>query len=53
MSLLQRFWRDERGATVIEYGLICGLIFLAIVASVRSFASNTGGMYGRISAAMS
>lgn len=28
--------RDERGATVIEYALIAGLIFLAIVASVGS-----------------
>ena len=29
-----RFHRDEGGATAIEYGLICALIFLAIVTSI-------------------
>lgn len=28
------FWRDERGATAIEYGLIASLVFLAVVGAV-------------------
>ncbi|MER8831697.1 Flp family type IVb pilin [Mesorhizobium sp. M0045] len=32
--LLQRFLEDERGATVIEYGLIVAVLSLAIVAGV-------------------
>ncbi|MCD2512146.1 Flp family type IVb pilin [Comamonas endophytica] len=33
-NLIQRFWNDEEGATAIEYGLIAGLIAVAIIASV-------------------
>ncbi|XOT98573.1 Flp family type IVb pilin, partial [Alcaligenes pakistanensis] len=29
---LQQFWNDEDGATAIEYGLIAGLIAVAIIA---------------------
>lgn len=29
---INRFWNDEEGATAIEYGLIAGLISVAIVA---------------------
>jgi len=41
LSTGARWWRgdvlrDERGATAIEYALIAGLIFLAIVVSVGS-----------------
>ena len=47
-----QFIRDESGATAIEYGLICSLIFLAIVSAVNTFASNTDTMYGKISSSM-
>jgi pilus assembly protein Flp/PilA len=47
------FAKDERGATAIEYSLIVGLIFLAIVTAVEAFASNTNVMYSEISSAMS
>ena len=50
--LIGLFMRDESGATAIEYGLICSLIFLAIVSAVNTFASNTDVMYGKISANM-
>jgi pilus assembly protein Flp/PilA len=46
------FREDESGATAIEYGLIVALIFLAIVASVRSFTNSASEMYGTIDAAM-
>jgi pilus assembly protein Flp/PilA len=52
MRLAGRFLNDERGATSIEYGLICSLIFLAIVSAVRGFASNTSLMYGKIASNM-
>lgn len=32
--MLRKFLEDERGATAIEYGLICGAIALAIIAAV-------------------
>ena len=50
---LQRFIRDEAGATAIEYGLICSLIFLAIVGSVKGLlAVALDDLFKRISAAL-
>ncbi len=46
---LRRFWEDTRGATAIEYGLIVGMIFLAIVTAITNFATKTGNMYNYIS----
>lgn len=41
--LIGRFLRDENGATAIEYGLLCALIFLAIVTSVSALANTQNG----------
>lgn len=43
-----RFWRNERGATAIEYGLIAGLMVVAIVGSLHSFASANDEIYETI-----
>lgn len=40
--------RERSGATAIEYGLIMAMIFLAIVAAVRLYASNVGDLYNNI-----
>jgi pilus assembly protein Flp/PilA len=45
---LSRFARDERGATVVEYGLIAALVFLAIVGAVTAFSENTKAMFDMI-----
>ncbi len=45
---LNRFLRDEEGATAIEYGLIASLIIVGIIAAVRTFSENTSGMYTNI-----
>jgi pilus assembly protein Flp/PilA len=42
------FWRDEQGATAIEYAIITSLIFLAIVVAVGQFSSQAGNMYNTI-----
>lgn len=47
-ALVNRFARDDSGATAIEYGLIVALIFLAIVGAIRSYTSTTSDMYGTI-----
>ena len=39
-NLLSRFFKDESGATAIEYGLIAALIALAIVTGA-GFLGNT------------
>lgn len=48
-----RFSRDEGGATAIEYGLICALIFLAIILAVTAFAAQSNAMYTYISTTIS
>lgn len=39
-KLIRDFWRDEEGATAIEYGLIAGLI--AVVIAVGATALGDG-----------
>ena len=34
---LAQFWKDEEGATAIEYALIAGLMAVAIVAALATF----------------
>jgi pilus assembly protein Flp/PilA len=46
---LARLADDTSGATAIEYGLIVGLIFLAIVGGLSTFATNENTMYTHIS----
>jgi pilus assembly protein Flp/PilA len=48
-----RFLRDDSGATAIEYGLICALIFLAIITAIGAFTARTGAMYDYISETIS
>lgn len=44
-TLMLRFTRDERGATAIEYGLIAGLMVLAIIGGVTAFADANNEIY--------
>ncbi len=46
--MFKRFLADESGATAIEYALIAGLIFLAIVSAVHYYTDSTKAMYTRI-----
>ena len=41
--------RDQRGATAIEYGLICALIVLAMMVGLQMFANNAIQLFGTIS----
>jgi pilus assembly protein Flp/PilA len=45
---MRRFISDESGATAIEYGLIAGGIFLAIVPPITVFATRMGVTYNKI-----
>ncbi len=40
MKMLTRFWKDESGATAIEYGLIASLIVIGIIVSVQAIGTN-------------
>lgn len=50
--LIQRFLRDERGSTAIEYGLIISLLVLAIVTAVGSVGDKVQFLFGDTSSAL-
>ena len=45
---LSSFWRDEDGATAIEYGLIAGLVAVAIIGGLTILAGGLNSLFGRI-----
>ena len=44
-SLLVRFARDESGATMVEYGLMVGLIAVVCIVVVTAFGSATSALF--------
>ena len=40
MSILNRFVKDESGATAIEYGLIAALISITIIAAANAIGTT-------------
>jgi len=42
MNVLKNFWKDDSGATAIEYALIATLIAMAIIASFGLMLNNIG-----------
>ncbi len=51
-GLAGNFRRDDSGATAVEYTLLIGLIFLAIVAAIRGYTNTTSDMYDEIDQAL-
>ena len=51
-KLVQRFARDESGATAIEYGLIAAGIAVVIIAAVQSVGVNLMGTFNSVATAI-
>ena len=49
-ELFKQFLGNEEGATAIEYGLIAGLIAIAIVGGAASVGTATSGSFNKVSA---
>lgn len=49
MSNIRAFFRDESGATAIEYGLIAAGISVAIIAAVNAIGTTLNTSFGSIS----
>ena len=47
-AFVLKLFRDEAGATAIEYALMASLIACAIIAAVSLLGANTLGMYQNI-----
>jgi pilus assembly protein Flp/PilA len=52
MRLLAKFWRDETGATAIEYGLIAAGIALAIIAAVNGLGTKLNSKFSSINSSL-
>ncbi|OZI77929.1 Flp family type IVb pilin [Bordetella genomosp. 12] len=52
LAQLSSFWRDEDGATAIEYGLIAGLIAVVIIGGLTAVSGGLNGLFNRINGAL-
>jgi len=52
-AVVERFVKDESGSNALEYGLIVGLISLAIAAGATAAGQSLGGMFNTISSTIS
>ncbi|MFM5906665.1 MAG: Flp family type IVb pilin [Novosphingobium sp.] len=53
MKFINKLFRDEAGATAIEYGLIAALIAVAIMTTVGGLGTELNKTFSKTSSAMS
>lgn len=51
-SLISKFFKDESGATAIEYGLIAAGIAIAIITAVNGVGSQLASNFNTISTSL-
>jgi len=49
--LISALIHDQKGATAIEYGLICSLIVLAMLTALQGFAAENKNTWDKVSSA--
>jgi pilus assembly protein Flp/PilA len=47
-SAVKAFWRDECGATAIEYGLIAALVSIAAIVAMGAMGNELGEMFNTV-----
>ena len=52
-TLVSRFRRDEKGASLVEYGLLVGLIDVVCIAAVSLLGGTMSGYFGQVQQAVS
>jgi pilus assembly protein Flp/PilA len=52
MSFVTRFFKDESGATAIEYGLIAAAIAVVIITAVTTLGGNISATFDSVAGAM-
>lgn len=53
MERIRRFFRDEEGATAVEYGLMVAAIAAVIVAIVFALGQNVSNAFNSVNASLS
>lgn len=51
-NLLNRFAKDELGATAIEYGLIAGFVSIAIIIALPLISTELKRIFGAVATAL-
>ncbi|MFM0739330.1 Flp family type IVb pilin [Paraburkholderia xenovorans] len=51
-NTIQQFLRDEDGVAAIEYGLLAGLIAVAIIVTTRAIGTNLNNVFTYVSTAL-
>jgi pilus assembly protein Flp/PilA len=46
LTVLKTFWKDECGATAIEYGLIAGLVSVAAILALTAMGGSLQNIFG-------
>jgi pilus assembly protein Flp/PilA len=52
VKAVRAFWRDQSGATSIEYSIMASCIAVAVVAAVNALGSAVMGNYTSVSTAL-
>lgn len=52
MAIFHKLLADRAGTSAMEYGLICGLLVIGLVAGVDSLGAEVGSSYNSTSAAI-
>ena len=47
-STIRSFYKDESGATAIEYGLIAALVSVAAIAALRGMGNSLSNMFNYV-----
>jgi pilus assembly protein Flp/PilA len=47
-QLIQKFIRDEAGASAVEYGLLVALIAVAIITAVSTLGTNLSSQFDNV-----
>jgi pilus assembly protein Flp/PilA len=48
MKLIRKIFKNEEGATAIEYGLIAALIAVAAIAAMQNIGSSLGTTFNAV-----
>ena len=52
MNKLIRFFKDEQGATAVEYAIMVALIAVAIIVAVRFVGNTTSNTFSMVGSAV-
>jgi len=53
LKRIENFYRDESGATAIEYGLIAALVSVAAITALTAMGNSLRTMFTKVSSALS